>query len=317
MHVPFTPDIFNIRNQQDVPSVNARQSLHSPHGRQPSHEYSLLEILREMYDSPVLHPVMPYDPNALLSKRSRDALKDGRSDELNRLIKLWHIDVSRGQAELDEKVEEIIWLSTLLLAGTGRPGRKPRLDFFLMHMVTGSLFIPSILKAIPTMESKVTLLRSMLLVILVHTLIRGRPRINPKLLMSYTATPRPPSGTGFAPCKPDSSAIGSLADDNFVNPWPEIIASSLHHPDPHTMKTIRTLYYAAQRYGTTTSGNALGALRLDGTESHEGAAELDGTVFVRAAGVVMDTLGWVTHGQKPADWDRSGLGWDDAWNVKD
>lgn len=48
----------------------------------------------------------------------------------------------RGQVEIDEKVEELIFLTTALLAGSGKPGSKPRLDFFLMHLVTASVFLP-------------------------------------------------------------------------------------------------------------------------------------------------------------------------------
>ena len=270
-----------------------------------------------MYDSPILRPVMPYDPNAFISKRSADARKDGRPQEILRLSRLWYIDSSRGQAELDEKVEELMWLGTLLMAGTGRPGCNPRLDFFMMHMITSSLFVPSLLEVIPTMESKVVLLRAILPVILWYVLVRGRPRINPNLLMSYTEKPRPPSGTGLTSCKRDASGVGDIADSEFVNPWPEIIAAAMHFPEAHTIKTIRALYYAAQKFGTTPSGGAIGAFRRNGTETHEGMSEMDGTIFVRAAGIVMNTLGWVSHGQKEGKWDTSGLGWDDAWNNAD
>ena len=68
---------------------------------------ALLEIFRQMYDSDILHPPMPYDGDALLSKRLEETKKGGRPQEIVRLANLWYIDLSRGQAELDEKVEEI------------------------------------------------------------------------------------------------------------------------------------------------------------------------------------------------------------------
>lgn len=43
-----------------------------------------------------------------------------------------------------------------------------------------------------------------------------------------------------------------------------------------------------------------------------GIGKVDGTVFVRAAGVMVDTLGWGEGGEK-GEWDRSALGWDEAW----
>jgi hypothetical protein len=315
VHSPYLPELFDLTPQTQPVNGHATETPGS--GRRPVHGLSLLEILRNVYDSDILHPVMPYDSNALLSKRAADARQGGRPREISRLANLWHVDLSRGQAELDEKVEELLWLATLLLAGTSKPGRRPRLDFFLMHMVTSSLFVPSLLNAIPTMESKATLLRAMLPVILWYTVVRGRPRIDPALLMSYTETPRPPTKQGLAACKRDTAAVGDLADNAYVNPWPEIVAGALHAPDAHTTKTIRSLYYAAQKYGTTPPGQAIGAFQKDGSESHKGISKMDGTIFVRAAGVVMDTLGWVSHGQKEGTWDRSGLGWDDAWDNKD
>lgn len=33
---------------------------------------------------------------------------------------------------------------------------------------------------------------------------------------------------------------------------------------------------------------------------------MDGTMFVRAAGVVSEVLGWVAYGGKEGEWDRSG-----------
>lgn len=311
IHSASSAEIFNLPPQEKV--INGT-SAGTAAGRQPTHGHSLLAILREAYDSPIMHPVMPYKPDALIIERRTEAMQDGRVEEIVRLSSLWYIDASGGEKELASKVEELLWTTALLLTSVGKPGRKPRLDFFLMHMLNVSLFVPSLLDAIPNMESKVNMLRSIVPVILMYLVMRGRPRINPELLMSYTAVPRPP-GPNRPP--PYSSAIGDPRTDADVNPWPEIVASVLHAPDAHTVKAIRTLFYAAQKYGTTPPGGAIGAYLPDGRESHKGMAKVDGTIFVRAAGVVMDTLGWVSHGQKEGDWDRSALGWDDAWNNDD
>ncbi|KZT11996.1 uncharacterized protein LAESUDRAFT_641939 [Laetiporus sulphureus 93-53] len=314
VHSPFVPEIFDLSpsKQQQVPHDSATASIAH---RQPSRGRSLLAILREAYVSPAMMPVMPYDPDALLSMRIKNALESpGRPEEIRRLAAQWQVDTSRGQQELDEKVEELLWTTTLLFAGTGKPGREARLDFFLMHVLNASLFVPSLLKAIPTMESKASLLRALVPVLLMYLTIRGRPRINPELLMSYTATPRPPLRRGVGPM-PDATVIGDPHNPAYVNPWPAIISSVLYAPDAHTLKAIRALYYAAQEYGRTPAGGAIGAFDAEGHETHKGMAKVDGTIFVRATGIVMDTLGWVTHGQKAGNWDRSALGWDDAWKA--
>lgn len=152
------------------------------------------------------------------------------------------------------------------------------------------------------------LLRAFLPVTLAYLTIRGRPRIDCELLMSYTRTPHPPSAPLTS--EPSEDAIG---DPREANPWPAIVGSVVHAPDAHTVKAVRGLYYAARRWGSTPAGAVPGAFDAEGKETLLGIGKVDGTVFVRAAGVVMDTLGWVTHGQKAGSWDGSGLGWDDAW----
>lgn len=266
---------------------------------------------------------MPYDSEALLSKRRDDALRDGsRAQEIIRLSNLWQVNTSLDGAafekECGDKIEEIIWAATLILVASGKRGRKPRLDFFLMHILNASLFLPSLVRTLQTKDSKAMLLRAVLPVMLIYLLIRGRPRIDAELMMSYSASPRPPGGL-WNDLGPNKAALGDPRNDMHRNPWPEILASVVHAPDAHAVKVIRTLCYAARMYGTTAEGGALGAFlhskgdQEDEQESHKGMARVDGTIFVRAAGIVMDTLGWVDFGQSPGDWDRSGLGWEDAW----
>lgn len=317
LHSPMSSSIFDLNAPlTSDASVNGSPSKNLHH-RQPSRGLSLFAILRETYDSPIMKPVMPYDPNALISARIRDALTDGRPEEIRRLAALWEIDIFRGQAELDEKIEELVWMTTLLLASTSKPGREPRLDFFLMHVLNMTIFMPSLFRAIPSVESKAMLLRNLVPPLLLVITIRGRPRIDANLLMSYTAAPRPPSDKHSALPQPSAAALGDPLDPSYVNPWPAIIASVLHAPDPHTLKAIRALYFGAQRYGRTPAGGVIGAFRTDGKETLPGLGNVDGTLFVRAAGVVMDTLGWVTHGEQAGYWDRSALGWDDAWKDED
>ena len=256
-----------------------------------------------MYNSETLHPVMPYDPNALLRKRFEDALKDGRPEAIRELACKWSIDANISDAELDSRVEQAMWAATLVLAGTGKPGRKPRIDFFLMHLLTSSLFLPTFMRAIRKTEDKARVLRAYVSTFLVITLIRGRPRIDAELMMSYSATPTPPNEKG--------------GNERETNPWLPLVHSAIYAPESHVAKSIRALFYAAQHYGETEAGKVVGAFDSSGKEILPGAAKLDGTVFVRAAGILMDALGWVGHGQAVGDWDRSGLGWDGAWENSD
>ena len=54
----------------------------------------------------------------------------------------------------------------------------------------------------------------------------------------------------------------------------------------------------AALYGTYPAGY------FSGTEL-EGAELLDGTLFIRAAGLTAGVLGWIKEGQAIRDWDRA------------
>ncbi|TFK41533.1 hypothetical protein BDQ12DRAFT_599551 [Crucibulum laeve] len=285
---------------------------------QASKGVSLLEVLRNLYDSEALTPPMPYDPDALFRVR-RDATVAGeRATEIRRICSLYDIS-GLSDAEIDKKVEECITVSILLMCATGKEGRKPRLDFFLMHLVTSSLFLPSVIKAVSNPVYKVMLIRAFVTVLVLYTLARGRPRLNIDLLMSATEHPRPPINASQLH-NPDKSAMGSPLEDEEYNPWPAMLAGVLYHPDPHAIKVMRTFAFATQHYGTAPAGKLTGAFMSGDSskETHPGTAKMDGTIFVRAAGMMMDYQGWVTYGQKAlGDWDRSALGWDAAWDNHD
>ncbi|KAF8588079.1 hypothetical protein K439DRAFT_1630110 [Ramaria rubella] len=290
-------------------TVNGTQPLAK--GRQPPKGPSILSILRQIYDSPKLTPVLPYEQDSLLSKRVMDFIKaEGGASlaELQRIIS--HFDPGNTHEEIDSRIEELIFASTLLLFGTGKPNRKPRLDFFLMHLLTSCLFLPSFFKYINKVQDKRVLFRTYIQPWGTVLMTRGRPRIDPSLLMSYTDNPTPPN---FRTHPEQPSSLNAES----ANPWPAMIADVIHAPDAHTVKSLRTLIYGATKYGTLSKGDVIGAWGPDGKETHPGISEVDGTVFIRAAGVLMDTLGWVTHGQREGNWDRSALGWDDAWKGED
>lgn len=277
----------------------------------PEQSITLLELLRRIYDSPILKPI-PYDPNMLLYDRIRIVLDNGGAEELQRLCALYHIPDNITDTELEKKIKECIFVATLIMSGTGRRGRKPRLDFYLMHLVTSSIFLHPLCAALRNAEHKAALLRAYVPVSMLYVLARGRPRIDPELIMSYSAHPRPPTAQKEH-LKPSEEAIGSPWDDECYNPWPALIEGCLYHSESHVPKAMRTLMLGARKYGDTPAGQVPGSFTDEGKETHAGIGKVDGTLFVRAAGVMMETLGWSGHGQKEGVWDRSGLGWDAAW----
>ncbi|KAJ7435504.1 hypothetical protein FB451DRAFT_1194566 [Mycena latifolia] len=128
-------------------------------------------------------------------------------------------------------------------------------------------------------------------------ILRGRPRIDLALVMGYLARPLPPVELGVG---------GGSA-------WLSLLRNAAAHREVHAITSIRTFFYCAREYGRTLAG-AVGARDAAGKETHGGAAELDGTLFIRVAGVLTESLGWVDHGEKQGSWDFSGIGWDEAWS---
>ena len=78
-----------------------------------------------------------------------------------------------------------------------------------------------------------------------------------------------------------------------------ILQDTLVHPNEHLCKLQRALAYFAQRYGDREAGYY--ASGLDGAEA------LDGTLFVRVAGLVQERMGWANEGKELGIWDRCGF----------
>lgn len=288
---------------------------------------SLLDIYFEFCRDRVLDPG-PYDPDALISTRLQNAVATPEKQaRLRELAARWDVrDVSAaGQRRLQA---ELGFLTTLLTAGTSRAGRKPRIDFFLMHMLTSSLFVPSYLRLLAGDDgAQRTFLQGYLLACLHLAMSRGKPALFPSVIMGYTEYP-----AGPAPLAADRAAdqdklhaVGDPKDKREGNPWLRIVDNALVAHDSHVPKSIRSLLFYAQHAGDTAPGAMPGAKSQKEIDAMVGLTEderqwwadmgaVDGTVFVRGAGALMDVLGWTKEGTAQGEWDRSALGWDGAWD---
>ncbi|KIY51855.1 hypothetical protein FISHEDRAFT_36181 [Fistulina hepatica ATCC 64428] len=264
-HGTTTADVY--ADHSSVPEINFSE--------EPSP--SISQLFEEIYSSPILAPLLPYDPDALDSQRRQAFLRDpARVKELKRILNKWTF--YRNSSDIDDKLKQCLVQSTLLLAATGlrdkRPGVRPRQDFFLMHLLTSSLFLRPLVLLLSDPIHKAQLLHAYLRVIALTTLLRGRPVIDVKALYDYPF------------------------DEN-SNVWPTVVENAIQHSDEHVPKVVRSLYHGAQLYGT---------------EENVGVPGVDGVVFSRAAKILFDRLGWVSKGEKEGNWDHSALGWDEAWS---
>lgn len=222
-------------------------------------------------------------------------------DIIKEYASLW--TVSDNEKEIQERVEELAWFVAVIFGmGGWKKDRDFRADFFLVHLVTSDLFIPSILSLIkPAYQAD--LLRAYFAVALGYFVSRGRPALDPKgFFESVTADPKP---------NPDPNA--KAADEPVGNPWYTVLAHTIPHKDEHHVKAERALAHGAALYGT----------RPKGSFSHtelKGAEVIDGTLFVRVGGLLMAAQKWEhplkgegiahDHDDYESGWDRAGLGWD-------
>lgn len=146
------------------------QRLNPSRQRQPRLGLSAFTIIAHMLKDPRLA--------AGQANRKDDFPKLGsairnRGDLMRAWCSEWVIDPAGGWNEIVEKTEEILWVASVLVGASSRPGYKPRMDFFMMHALTSAIFLPSILEILsPT--SRIQLLHSHFRVMLGYWISRGR-----------------------------------------------------------------------------------------------------------------------------------------------
>lgn len=179
-----------------------------------------------------------------------------------------------------------------------------------MHFITSAVFLPTLIAHVENPEYQRILLRAYFATCLVFYIGRGRPPLDFKGFFSDPSTLKPTApGAHPTPCL--TSATGVLEADAITpNPWLQIIQSTLVHPDEHTPKIMRALVHFDEAYGEVQKGF------FKDTEL-EGAEGIDGSLFLRVAGLTMTRNKWVREGEEIAKgsdyrpvgvWDYGGFG---------
>jgi len=168
-----------------------------------------------------------------------------------------------------------------------------------MHLVTSSLFLPSICAYFPPHVIQL-FLRSYFSVCLATWVGQGRPsvEITPEFISTTDTFPQEPIGARVI--KP---AEGTLTPETVTpNPWLAITQSALEHPDDHVCKIQRSLGHWSRLFGARPQGYWTKSSPKEGTVQLKGVELLDGTLFVRVAGMTMATKGWMREGQERREW---------------
>ena len=225
-----------------------------------------------------------------------------------------------------------------------------------MHCLTSSIFLPSFLIHL-TPPHRLVLLKSYLLVVLVTALARGRPRIDPEIILSHTAFPSSKqssksseaSSVGVKELDDKVDVVGKVGDATYGNFWTGIVDQALHahgtshregetaclfqsadrppwtlFTDSHVTKSIRSLLLYSRLYGHLPPGSLLGTYKGSGKteETIPSISRLGGDLFSRAVGIIFEQTGWpddrVKKGEADEEfWDMSALGYDEAWKEEE
>ena len=128
---------------------------------------------------------------------------------------------------------------------------------------------------------------------LVWYISRGRPELDIARFFGNAATLHPvPPGPKPIPhqnISPSPTSPYAVTPD----PWLPIIQSALTHPDEHLPTLQRALAEYSSYFGSTPAGY------FSGTELKD-AELIDGTLFVRVAGLTAGRLGWGREGEPPS-----------------
>ncbi|ODN80020.1 hypothetical protein L202_03881 [Cryptococcus amylolentus CBS 6039] len=282
---------------------------------------SLAELYTALVNNPTLKPV-PYNPDSMINDQLLSAVSDGRGEALVGLVEGWEVPLKEdyegegGKFRWEGLMRDVGVFTTLLACGTGRKGYEPRVDFFLMHALTSSIFIPAYLPLLTPPQIR-AFLKTYLLVLFQIAISRGRPALNPDLIMSYDLYTSSDSDVGSKQDEgKEGKKIKSLLDPSPAgegkgkNVWLDIIDRSLSYPDSHIVKSIRSLVFYSQLFGSLPAGSFAPPSSSKNRTELQGLEKVDGTLFQRAAGVIMRTI---PEGEEEARWDRSQLGYDGAW----
>jgi hypothetical protein len=256
-----------------------------------------LTILARIMKDPDMQVKQP-EEGALFS-----SVVEKHGDALFKYANSWTLDISKPK-EVERKIEELQWMNVLIYAVAGFKNGKGdfNADFFYMHLVTTSIFLP-MLAAHLSAASQEAFLRAYFAVCLSLYVARGCPQLDIESFFAADITNFDTSSANSLGSSPKLDLPSSSPSLSVPNPWFPIIQQAILHPDDHLCKLQRTLAHYSILYGSKSAG-----LFSEVETELPGANKIDGTLFIRAAALTATRLRRDRQGQKLLSyWDREGF----------
>jgi hypothetical protein len=242
-------------------------------------------------------------------------------------VNMWKFDIST-EGGIADAIEELSWANVLIYGvGGSSPDKSFNADFFLMHLVTSSLFLPSLMAYIDKFSSRRLLLMAYFTSALSVYVARGRPQLDIRSFYKSTENllhkvPGPSTEPAPGTLPTPTSGLAQTP-----NAWYPMIQTSIVHPNEHLCKAQRALAHHSSLYGTRKRGwcvppegrtvTAAQVVREEEAEDKVGLQELDGTVFGRVAMLTQNRLGWMREGEIAGGWDTEGFYWKPGESASD
>jgi len=308
------PSFFSKLTEPGILSGLTSKLLHPPVLREKRPTFAFLRRLRD-------HPKLSQD--ALRSQLEVElryrylTVVPEAGDTIAALVEEWAnewLADARTDADVEKRlegmVEEVVWGHAIWFAvrgweTRGDRGRVFNPDFFVGHLVTSSVFLLTLVLRLDTspypplpLAGRVMLLKAYLSTCAGFYVSRGNGPLPVEEFYAdtnvwLTAPPGVPGPPGVK--RKRLSAPGG--------PWGRIITNGIAYPEEHVAKTIRSLAVFAARWGSRPAGYFAGG----GEDGLEGREALDGTLFVRAASLTLDRLGWAHESDKElVEWGYEG-----------
>ena len=253
-----------------------------------------------------------------------------KGDTLTRLVSEWAdewLEDTRDDADIEKRlegmVEEVVWGNVIWFGPGGWHTRGDSshpfsanlyvcvllfphgisvLTLHSVHLVTSSIFLLTVVlrsEHAPyppvALSSRLTLLKAYLAICAAWYISRGNVPLPIKDFYDATSDRLAVPPAALVPPSAPRKPLGARG-----GPWERIIVNGVAHPDEHVVKAVRSLSTFAARWGGRPAGYYAGG----GEGGLEGREVLDGTLFVRAASLMLDRLGWAHEcGKSLGNWD--------------